>query len=215
MIKIEKAAPPAVLTHSSDKWLEELQLAIAEDNKKAIAYKRSRYNHADIKSTVIAETHGKCAYCEGKVLAVAHGDIEHIFPKSLDLKKTFEWQNLGFACQICNQNKSDRDPIQYNIIDPYAVDPEPYISFYGSMINGNDTAEGLNTINYLDLKRSDLVERRNSVLSNLIKSINAMKKARSKDEKDALIADFETNEIGQHLEFSAMRRDFWKAYRPE
>ncbi|OHV84664.1 HNH endonuclease [Rhizobium sp. LCM 4573] len=214
MIKLNKSASPAVLTNNAASWLTELQSAIASNDKNAIAYRKSRYNHADIKSAVIAETYGKCAYCEAKVLAVAHGDIEHIFPKSRDVSKTFDWSNLGFACQLCNQSKSDKDPHAEQIIDPYTVDPEPYISFFCAMINGNDTAEGLNTINHLDLKRADLAERRGSVIQSLIKSITAMKRARSPEEKAALIADFEANELGPHLEFSAMRRDFWRAFNP-
>ena len=53
---------------------------------------RRRYNHAEIKSALIAETHGKCAYCESKIRHVSYGDIEHVMPKVNDPTRWFEWR---------------------------------------------------------------------------------------------------------------------------
>lgn len=214
MIRLHKSAIPATLNKNAAKWLLELQDAIAAGDKKAKAYCQSRYNQTDIKAAVIEETGGKCAYCEANVSATSHGDIEHIYPKSLDVTKTFEWENLGFACEKCNQNKSNKDPNLEKIIDPYSVDPEPYVVFYAGFINGNGTAEGVNTINIMDLKRAELAERRAEVIESLIKSVNAIKKANNNELKQALVADFEIHELGPKREFSAMRRDFWRAFKP-
>src|ERR1035441_7770925 len=35
------------------------------------------------KATLIADSHGKCAYCEAPTTVVAHGDVEHFRPKSV------------------------------------------------------------------------------------------------------------------------------------
>lgn len=214
MIKLQKSGIPNVLSANGASWLTELTAAIASGDKAEIAKKKSRYNHKDIKSAAAAETHGKCAYCEADVRAVAHGDIEHVFPKSLDVSKTFDWSNLGFACQVCNQNKSNKDPIICNLIDPYTTDPEPYIVFYGHFINANGTNEGINTIHHLGLQRPPLVERRMEVFRQLIIHVESIKKTLDQSTRQILIDDFENNELHEKHEFSAMRRDFWKSFRP-
>ncbi|MCG4254104.1 hypothetical protein K6W37_09400 [Acetobacter senegalensis] len=214
MIKLRKSDEPTVLQANAARWLQELEDAIAIDDKKLIKSRKNRYNHPEIKAAVKLETHGKCAFCECDVTAVSHGDIEHLFPKSLEIKKTFEWSNLGYSCQICNQSKSDRDPNFERIIDPYISDPEQFIFFYGAFINSNGTVEGRQTIHHLKLDRVEVFERRQNVIRSLIKSIEMIQSATTSIERQILIEDFESNELGPELEFSAMRRDFWRAYRP-
>lgn len=215
MIKLEKVDEPEVLQDNAARWLQELMEAIVADDKKLIKSRKSRYNHADIKTAVKLETHGKCAFCECDVTAVSYGDIEHSFPKSLDIKRTFEWSNLGYSCQICNQSKSTHDPNFERIIDPYNVDPEPFIVFYGAFINSNGTVEGRQTIHHLKLDRAEVLERRQNTIKSLIKSMELIRTARSPEETTILIEDFENNELCPDLEFTAMRRDFWKAYKPK
>lgn len=55
--------------------------------------------------------HDKCAFCESPVNAVSHGDIENFRPKSIYWWLTYEWNNLYFACQICNSTKRDIFPL--------------------------------------------------------------------------------------------------------
>jgi len=212
MIKLQKSKIPDVLEKNGDLWLEQLFAAKSEGDQKKIAYRQSKYNHPDIKRAVRAETNGKCAYCEADVGAVAHGDIEHIYPKSLDDSRTFDWSNLGFACQICNQNKSNKDPISNRIIDPYTIDPAPFVSFIGAFASSNGTTEGTLTIINLDLNRAALIERRNSAFKHLILFLEIIQKSRSPSERQALVSHFTENELGAIHEFSALRRDFWKAY---
>lgn len=214
MIKLDKIVEPKVLQDNAIRWLQELKEAIAADDKQLIKSRKSRYNHSDIKAAVKSETHGKCAFCECDVTAVSHGDIEHSFPKSLNINKTFEWANLGYSCQLCNQSKSDHDPKFEKIIDPYRINPEPFIKFYGAFINSNGTLEGRQTIHHLRLDRAEVVERRQNTIKSLIKSIELIQLAKTPEEKAILIEDFESNELNPKLEFTAMRRDFWKAYKP-
>lgn len=90
MIKIIKKQKPAVLIKNASKWKSQL-LDDIKAEKKSTKYLLTRYSHPEIKETLIEETHGKCAYCESKLLHIHHGDIEHIFPKALDQSKRYEW----------------------------------------------------------------------------------------------------------------------------
>lgn len=214
MIRLVKGAKPQILALHEAQWLENLKDAIAAGEKQKIKAAKSKYNHQDIKNSVKAETHGKCAYCEGNIIDVAYGDIEHVFPKSIDIEKTFDWDNLTFACEVCNTNKSDRDPNLDYIIDPYKVEPSDFITFIGAIINGNGTEEGTLTIRHLKLDRPGLAESRLEVLKGLIKSLDNIRRARSAMEKNVLIEDFEENDLSPEREFLAMRQTFWEKFKP-
>lgn len=214
MIKVEKGPEPEILINNSVQWLNDLECAIASGDKTNISKMKSRYNHKDIKDALKKETHSKCVYCEGIVSDVSYGDIEHIYPKSLDVKKTFSWDNLTFSCEICNTNKSNKDPNLTKIIDPYKIDPIDYICFIGPIINSNGTTEGTLTIKYLKLDRAELSESRLQTFKYLIVMLDNIKRARTPAERQALIDDFEENELLPSKEFCAMRRDFWKSYNP-
>jgi HNH endonuclease len=132
---------------------------------------KTRYRHHQIKAALVSETHGKCAYCESKLLHIHHGDAEHIYPKSLAPTRAFEWANLTLACEICNQNKSDRDPLLESIIDPYLVEPSDHLIFSGPLIFPRGTPAGINTRALLDLNRGELSERRKEHLEKIMEII--------------------------------------------
>lgn len=233
MIQLFKSAEPKVLSENSARWTTELLEVVsqvaemeAKDDlsnddklllkqlKSKLKSKTSRYNHTEIKAVVKLETLGKCAYCESDVKAVSHGDIEHVFPKSLDYSRTFEWGNLTFACQLCNQEKSNKDPNHTGIIDPYECDPKDYIQFFASFARAPGPSEGLSSIVNLGLNRDGLIESRNEVIGSLSKEITAIMNARSPAEKSALIIQFEDDHINRpSATFRAMRRDFWELYK--
>jgi hypothetical protein len=76
------------------------------------------------KSTLIADSHGKCAYCEAPTTVVAHGDVEHIRPKSVYWWLAYCCDNHLFACQICNQtHKGENFPISGTKLSPPSVKP--------------------------------------------------------------------------------------------
>lgn len=167
MIRLEKLQEPARLAANAPIWTKGLldkQAAGIEPT----AAEKSRYRHPEIKAVLVEETHGKCAYCESRLLHIHHGDVEHIFPKSLDQARTFEWQNLTLSCEICNQNKSNTDPLMNHIIDPYAVDPEDHLIFIGGLIFSKGTAEGTATRALLELHRVELVEMRNAQIEKIM-----------------------------------------------
>lgn len=167
MIKLTKTAKPNLLISNAQVWTKAIMDKIAQGIKPTDT-ERTRYRHPEIKAALISETNGKCAYCESKVKHIHHGDIEHIFPKSLAPEKSFEWENLTIACEICNQNKSDKDPQLQYIIDPYQIDPSLHLVFIGSFVFSLGSALGKNTEVILDLNRTALCEMRKEKLDQVM-----------------------------------------------
>lgn len=128
-----------------------------------------RWAHADVKATLIAEAHGKCAYCESKVTHVYPGDAEHIEPKAHVPHRVVDWKNLTFACAECNRRKRDYfDPAE-PLVHPYLDDPEQHIRFYGPQVfpvPGSNS--GLRTVGKLELDRMELFDRRSDVVRRLV-----------------------------------------------
>ena len=81
MIKLSKTEEPQILLDNGPNWTKVIvdKIAVGETPTDT---EKTRYRHPDIKAALVAETNGKCAYCESKVLHIHHGDVEHIYPKS-------------------------------------------------------------------------------------------------------------------------------------
>ena len=150
------------------------------------------YGHKTVKQALIKAQYGKCCFCESKGRHIAHGDVEHFRPKAGYRQKpsdplakpgyywlAYEWSNLLFCCQLCNQRfkgnlfplrdsrrraVSHRDelfPERPLLINPAEVDPVDHISFRAEVPNAVDNSpEGKNTIEVLGLARQALIEQR-------------------------------------------------------
>lgn len=167
MIQLKKTSKPNILEKNANIWKKALITKLANKQKPTEA-EQTRYRHPEIKNALVLETNGKCAYCESKLQHIHHGDVEHIYPKSLDREKTFEWENLTLACEICNQNKSNKDPNLEYIIDPYAIDPSIHLCFLGSIVYPLTQNLGKCTEVILDLNRSALCEMRKEKLDQIM-----------------------------------------------
>jgi hypothetical protein len=155
----------------------------------------------------MSETHGKCAYCESKLRHIHHGDVEHIFPKSLDPARRFEWGNLTIACEICNQNKSNKDPSANYIIDPYSIDPAEHLKFVGSIIYSLGSAYGKSTTTLLDLNRVELIERRQEYLNQIMTICETVLRTDLPlVTRKAILADLVSKETGPHAPYTAMAK---------
>lgn len=214
MIKVNKLDEPPILVKNGKRWTEE-HLENIKNGIESSQYLKTRYNHSEIKGQIVKETNGKCVYCESKLTHIHHGDIEHIYPKSLDESKRFEWNNLTFACEICNQNKSNLDPKLTYIQDPYAVDAEKNFLFVGSLImTKNKVGESTNTI--LELNRTALIERRNQRLKGLeiiFKQIINLELPQVVRQK--IYQDLITIEAHDSSEYTAMIRCFIEAVKTQ
>jgi hypothetical protein len=126
MIAITRMAEPAALASQAAQWLADLEALLADpaaspaQRNKAI----DRYRHPAVKRALVRLFHGKCAYCESNVTAVTYGAIEHFYPKSRYVKRTFDWRNLMLSCDICNdkRHKGDRFPLDAQG-HPLLIDP--------------------------------------------------------------------------------------------
>ena len=181
-------------------------LAAIAAGQKLSATRKARYNHKDVKETLLKETHGKCAYCESKLTHIAYGDIEHIIPKSSAPARTYEWDNLTTACDICNTNKSDTE----GMVDPYIDDPETvHFRFHGPMMTivpGNETAKL--TLIELDLNRPDLMGRRKDHLEDLGRRLEEIVTARDDRTRAALIRALVETETKSTKEFATCTRAY-------
>lgn len=153
MRALTKRAEPTCLTNDRARWTAEY-LAAAEAGKPT----PSPWRHKDVVSTLIAETYGKCAYCEANIADVAYPHIDHIVPKSVRPDLVVEWLNLTVSCPVCNTNKADYFDDGLPLVNPYIDDPTEFFAFIGPMLvarMGNLRAR--RTIRQLRLHRPGLI----------------------------------------------------------
>ncbi|MBN9257793.1 MULTISPECIES: HNH endonuclease [unclassified Mesorhizobium] len=199
MIMLTKGAEPAILAKNSEKWTTELEAEILNGGDN-VSYRTSKYNTKEIKSALQEEVNGKCAYCESKLLHVTYGDIEHIVPKSTDIKLTFAWPNLTLACDKCNTYKAAK----IGIYDPYGSNPELDFRFYGPMIShspGSDVAEITHI--ELELNRAQLLERRHEKIKSLLTSLDRLANIADNQMRELLKNSIISHESSPEREFSA------------
>lgn len=137
------------------------------------------YKHHENKSALRKASHQKCMYCESKIDHVDHAHVEHIKPKSEDKfpNLMFDWGNLGYACSVCNVNKSDKYFKDAPFVDPYSEPPEDYLYFFGALMFERDGCpRGEVTIREIDLNRTELCERRSSKVKDIGKWISSAKR---------------------------------------
>lgn len=199
MISIVKPVqPPAVLTKKGKEAIDAMKAEFDRSpdaylrGEKGFTFRSDIYGHATVKEALVSAQFGKCFLCESKVAHVAFGDVEHFRPKagyrqkeSDDLGKpgyywlAYEWSNLFFACQLCNQKfkrnlfplgNPKRRAVSHNndvalekpqFIDPAVEDPAQFISFRKEMafpVRNRRRAQA--TIKLLGLNRPELSEMR-------------------------------------------------------
>jgi len=167
MIKINKLQEPTILSENKDSWKEELLTSIQSGIKFSPTI-YNRYNNTEIKKKLKEESNNKCMYCESVVNHIAHEHIEHFRPKAKSKypELTFEWNNLGLSCPICNINKSDEFDEELPFVNPYVDDPDDFFKALGNMIfplPGNKRAELSRSI--IKLNRPELIQSRTERLN--------------------------------------------------
>jgi uncharacterized protein (TIGR02646 family) len=204
MIPVTRTSTPDILKQNADKWLKKLQEAIInleeiENNptsskeqieaaKKKVKNAQDKYNPGKtakhkinpVKQPLYDMFSGKCAFCERKV-ELSAGRIEHFRPKSQYVDLTFDWNNLLYACEVCNnaENKGNKFPLDCDgtplLIDPTDEDCDiyQYLEFYWdektqlAHVNGKDK-RGKVVAEILSLNRNDLIQHRSGKLKLLI-----------------------------------------------
>ena len=137
------------------------------------------YKAIDVRTQLCEDQHYKCAYCESRITKM-YNDVEHYRPKSIYYWLGYDWNNLLYACDLCNRtfknnsfplkdeakkvttpgNLSGEEPL---IINPADEDPANHIKFNRHIMVGI-TDKGNKTIELFHLndrdKRAELVHDR-------------------------------------------------------
>jgi uncharacterized protein (TIGR02646 family) len=177
MIKVRRGPEPTILTRKKSAWTMALQNATT---KKQESRAESKYQHQAIKEALIKMFHGKCAYCESKIIHIDYGHIEHFRPKSLAQFRclTFDWNNLFLACAKCNGPdwKADNFPEQNAggpPINPCDDSPEEHLAFFFDLKGrvatvSYKTERGRISIDLFGLNRQDLRSHRSKMIEKLL-----------------------------------------------
>jgi uncharacterized protein (TIGR02646 family) len=198
VIRINKPKlAPKILSTKGEKKTQVICQAYTKNKKvydsgqKKFDFDSTIYGHKTVKDILKKAQHDKCCFCESKVTHISYGDVEHFRPKAGARQKrgaslerpgyywlAYEWSNLFFSCQLCNQRykenlfplkkpadraKSHNDDI--DIEKPLFIDPtedvRKYISFREEVIFAvNDNPRGKATIRALGLDRDELNDMR-------------------------------------------------------
>lgn len=206
MIQITKSQPAqAPLTTRGTRHRRQLETlhtadpAACEVPENTILHSRDGiYNDANVKTRLRADQHDKCCYCESLFTATSYGDVEHFRPKAGykqvwegPLHKpgyywlAYEWSNLFFSCQICNQDykgnyfplanhgaaranthHDDIDQEEPLLLNPALDVPQRHLTFVKDAIEAID-ARGQASIKSYGLDRSELIKSRADHLKGL------------------------------------------------
>jgi uncharacterized protein (TIGR02646 family) len=198
VIRIRKGDAPAVLRERGARATERLRAeydAAPEEYASGVRqfeFDQGLYGHPSVKSALRTAQHEKCAFCESYFTHIAYGDVEHLRPKAGYKQRprdalrrpgyywlAYEWSNLFFSCQLCNQRfkrnlfplANPRQRVRSHhqdvarerplLIDPGQVDPAAYLRFREEMAHPvKGQREGKTTIQALGLNRKELAEIR-------------------------------------------------------
>ncbi|ODS41351.1 MAG: TIGR02646 family protein [Candidatus Altiarchaeales archaeon WOR_SM1_79] len=188
------AVAPRSLTGSSEKGKNDNLLGeehdTAEAENRPMRFNRDIYGCHDVKNQLKRISYGKCCYCDSYIEDVEYGDVEHFRPKSKYWWLAYTWENLLYACEICNRvykkasfpikgreassPGSDLDGEDPLFINPIDEDPELYIDYdadgeEASIVPRNqESRERVEAcIKYYGINRETLLNSRRLVLKHL------------------------------------------------
>jgi hypothetical protein len=210
-----------------------------KSGKKKFDFDKEIYGHKTVKDALKKSQHDKCFLCESKVTHISYGDVEHFRPKAgyrqNDGDKlgkpgyywlAYEWSNLFFVCQLCNQrfkknffplidstkrvkshheDINQEEPLFINPCDPNQ-NPEDFISFRAEIPYAiNNDAKGKATIKYAGLDRVELNEKRKHYYEQL-RLIYALAIANPPQPESNDAKDFLNKAIQESGEYASMAK---------
>ncbi|ABZ75869.1 conserved hypothetical protein [Shewanella halifaxensis HAW-EB4] len=156
------------------------------------ALARGNYKHPANKEALKAANSDKCMYCESKISQISFAEIEHFKPKDNDKfpHLEFVWENLGYSCQKCNNQKSNKFHNDTPYIDPYHDEPANYFYAAGTWLfvkNGCERADL--SIRDIGLNRPELLEKRLEKITEIQKAITACYRTGNVSLRDFALAE--------------------------
>lgn len=169
--------------HKSTQVPQKLQTAPIPNSEQEVS--ASIYKAPEVKKQLLEDQYYKCAYCE-KMLEGPYDDVEHYRPKSLYFWLGHDWNNLLFACDICNRSlKSTHFPLLDEstrhldtqdiseevplIINPATENPKDFIEYHEHivrpcLVDGHESPKGRYTIDLFKLnERPQIVAQRRAL----------------------------------------------------
>lgn len=210
MIRTPKGQKPHILQINGNKWNREycIKLRAWKKNKvgpKPVPY----YNHHEIKDALERDFHGKCAYCESKIMYQQHGDIEHFRPKERFCHLIHDWDNLLLSCDRCNTKKRAQFP-NPQIINPMDENPENIFEYekIGNIINiKSQYVRGQISISTIGLNHERITGQRKESLQQAEALICLIENKFSQTFRDAI-----GNYTNNSSEFTGMFRYFLREF---
>ncbi|MBL0385842.1 TIGR02646 family protein [Tumebacillus sp. ITR2] len=188
---VTRTAKPGSLETNAAAWTKELMDLLQkgtafDDIPKSLL---NRYRKTDVQVSLRSMYQRKCCYCENLIGISDYEHIDHLKPKSLRQfhQLTFEWSNLHWSCQRCNQKKGNKWDDVNPILDPTVDDPEEHLEFDITTCKirpKNGSLRGRTTIEHTNLNRESLVDARIKVRDKLRNIILRYKKAQSAEAKE-------------------------------
>ncbi len=136
------------------------------------------YRAGDVRERLIADQFSKCAYCES-IVTKQFNDVDHYRPKKEYYWLGHQWENLLYACPLCNRtykkhhfplkDESKRHQVALEtplIINPTTEDPAQHIKYnrhimVPRIVDGVIDEKGKATIDLFQLNnRKPLVSER-------------------------------------------------------
>lgn len=133
-------------------------------------------------------------YCESKITQVYFGDVEHHRPKKRFPDLKFAWDNLGFVCARCNNDKRDKWSEDIPFIDPFTDDPDEHLAAVGEWIFERDGSErGEYTYREICLNRPELLERRRERIRTIRDVLGKAARTRDNDLRRLILRELESS----------------------
>jgi uncharacterized protein (TIGR02646 family) len=263
MIRFARPNPPKVLLEAGAEETQRMCRDFERDPDFRLGNKRfdfdlrkdgkALYNHEEVKTPLLAAQHGKCAFCESKITPVSYGTIEHFRPKGGFQQRegdeleqpgyywlAYRWENLFFACQICNEkhkrnlfpllNPSKRARSHFDdlslekpaLIDASREEPSEWLQFNPNrpeeLQPRNRSRRGSITIRVFGLNRIELLEIRREdlkVFESLLATRDLLREDSRPEREEYLqeIEDLISDRLASRSAYSAMcqaRLESWK-----
>ncbi len=104
----------------------------------------------------------------------------------------FQWDNLGYACPKCNNNKSDKYHNELPYIDPYSENPSKHLYPFGTLLfQRNGSERGEITIRDIKLNRPELIEKRHEKIMDMQKALDACFRTQNHALRESAIAQLQ------------------------
>lgn len=178
MRKVIRPEQPKSLKDNAKFWTDALLAEIARTGNysKVNDSFKNKYNQQDIKESLSKMYNNHCCYCECLIGIQTYGRIEHLKPKSLPqfYDQIYEWNNMHWACEICNTsykrvNWDDCNPI----LDPSKDNIALFLALdltTGEYYAVNNNKRALTTIKHTGINREKLVVARRRLIIQLCKN---------------------------------------------